>query len=64
MFSLLRASGTCCSVTALETYSMRAENIKRFAGRAAVGCMAGKQKSPGPTPLCLSGKELVNKIML
>lgn len=40
---------------------MRAANIKRFAGRTAVGCIAGKQKSPGFSPLGLLGKRLVNK---
>lgn len=63
-FLFLRASGTCCSVTAPETSSMQAENIKRFAGRTAVGCIAGKQKFPGLSPLGLSGIGLVNKIMV
>lgn len=62
-FFFLWASGTCCSVTAPETSCMQARNIKRFAGRTAVGCIAGKQKSPGLSPLGMSGKRLVNKIM-
>lgn len=61
VFLFLWASGTCRSVTAPETSCMRAANIKRFAGRTAVGCIAGKQKSPGFSPLGLLGKRLVNK---
>lgn len=63
VFCFLWASGTCCSVTAPETSCMQAANIKRFAGRTAVGCIAGKQKSLGLSPLGMSGKRLVNKIM-
>lgn len=63
VFLFLWASGTCCSVTAPETSCMRAANIKRFAGRAAVGRIAGKQRTPGLSLWGCRGKWIVNKIM-
>lgn len=37
--------------------------LKGFAGKTAVMCRAGKQNSPGLSPLGLTAKGLVNKIM-